>query len=57
MGFLFCPHCRAGYFFFLDKKGSKKSRRQRSFGAQASTRLGVLVGPALLPGLLRVRGD
>ena len=28
-----CPHCRAGYFFFLDKKGGKKSRKQRCFSA------------------------
>ena len=51
---VFCFALIAGHAsnFCLETKVTKSSRRQRSFGAQASTRLGVLVWTALVPGLL-----
>jgi len=42
---LFCPaHCRGGYYFWLDPKGSKRSRRKKPSTHKANSRPGFPSG-------------
>ena len=57
-GFFVLPSLPGGLVTFVLKQKSPKVQDDNDPSAhRASTRLGVLVWPALVPGLLGVRGD